>query len=259
MTDAEFRPSQDLEGLINNAGINVEFLSQGQKDPSLNNTKLRNNLFNVFGEDPRYWDMPPTGLIERLKQNRNDAFNVLQQGVDDETYAKAIKFYTKDLEGQIKGSMYLGLVKEGSKVGLKFENPSEGLANLLKRYQAVVTAEELVKEGKDDQAAAVLNEYLSESQKVDILLDSLSAAPAYVTNRKKVVSDTIKMQMAIAAVEIDEKNLYKEIDDAMANVEYNKALNLMFASGAYKNQQNINEQRRQKEEAEKAKRERKAA
>ncbi|HLC85687.1 MAG TPA: hypothetical protein VJG30_00150 [Candidatus Nanoarchaeia archaeon] len=248
MTDNEFRPSEDLEKLVNNAETNVEFLSQGQKDSSLNNTRLRSVLFSKFGEDPRYWDMPPAGLLRRLEENRNNAFTALQGSIDDEAYANAVKFYTKDLEGQVKGSMYLGLIKEGRKVGLKFEEPSKGLVDVLKRYQAIATAEELLKEGKDEQAAQVLNEYLSESQKVDILLDSLSAAPAYIANRKKVVSDTIKIQNAIAAIEIDEKNLYKEIDDAMANVEYSKALNLMFASGAYNMQQNINEKRKQQEE-----------
>ena len=53
MTDNEFRPSEDLEKLVNNAETNVEFLSQGQKDSSLNNTRLRSVLFSKFGEDPR--------------------------------------------------------------------------------------------------------------------------------------------------------------------------------------------------------------
>jgi len=250
----EFKLSENLEQLIQNSNTGRHFLDQAEKNPNLDNVRLRNAATNAY-QNQMMGHFVPTDFINQLNDERTKSFKGLEENLDESTYKSAKAHYIKGMT-DVKEGFYINLLKEGimPKAPEKDAKPEEKEAykKLLFAKQTVDVAETIEKYADKGNVAEAIEAMMRYSQKIgrpifdESDLSSLSRLAAYGAplareSEAKILKDIANSHRMTAAKVIKEASLYGLIEKGIENTQYGKAIALTEMYNGYNKQQKINE------------------
>ncbi len=244
MTDEQFTMDEGLEELVVKSINSMNLYRNTENNPSENNTNVRRQSANFY-ENSTFLATSPAALLELANNAKKSTLKNLDDKLDDNTYKNAKLFYSKGLDKEVLNQYYINLIKEG----IIPEKPNDKLRQVIESISVADDIINALQNNDTTKADAAANEYFNDLQKKNVLLSSLYNQGE--SQKKKVLANIAKAQHAQAMSILEKENLYGELDKAILESEYGKAISLSSLYSAYGAQQKINEKK--KAEAEKAK------
>ncbi len=261
MSKQEFKLRQDLEALVNFAGVSKKLseVSKYKFDNGLidNAKSFYGNLRDSGMMTPFYpltfETMTHNSFKETMSDGHEFIINNLQNVLDDETYNRARGFYLNQLGEQHKLIFYLTMLSEGmvpEEAGNADEKTKKSFKVLKEAKNELDLAkaiEDAVESGNTELADQLISEKLDAPTLRYLDRLGLYGGPAFRTAEKNIYLSVANIRRNVATNIIRENKLYGLIDKGIKENPQGKAYSLVGMYNVYKQQLKANENKKKQE------------